>query len=320
MNPQEYIQQKLIELKEFQPKQISDKKELQAEIFRLLMSKKFRKYSVTPDYQEHIKQSIEFNVNNNAPIKLTFPFGGYKLWRLEESPEVDWAEFFTIIYYTKWLKPICEIYKPGVTFIFYSDDIIVSRLDNINPEDTQAYRQSFQKLIDFIESYLPENLQFIYKRVIDQYKDGAEFEEDLASRIELLTNNPNQLPAITETSQAMMDLNVKLTEKEKNDPKWREKNHLLHHAYLGVKYKRPFYRKEDNILIFTTPIKDSIAVGTTKRSIAKYWCGIGVLKKDNDTFNQFILSPKQIEDSNLIKQPLNLQGLEGKNFQTIKIK
>lgn len=30
-------------------------------IFKVVMNKKFRKYSVTPEYQEHIKEAIKMN-------------------------------------------------------------------------------------------------------------------------------------------------------------------------------------------------------------------------------------------------------------------
>ena len=321
MQPKEYIQTKLTELKtNFDFDKISDKETLKTEIFRLLMSKKFRKYSVTESYKEHIKDAISIRVDRNEPIKLTFPFGGYKLWRLPQSPEIDWAELFVLIYFSKWLQKICEIYKPGISFVFYSDDIIVSRMNNVPEADTDSYRESFKSLIRFIEDYVPANLKFTYERVIDQYSSQKEFEEDLNSRIDQVNAEfGNKLPELDEKKKASIDLNVKPTKEQLLDPFWREKNHILHQAYLGVKYKRPYYRTEDNILIFTTQITDCLSVGTTKHSIAKFWCGIGVLEKSGDDFNQLILSPSQIEKNKLEKIEIRIDGLDGKNFNTINI-
>lgn len=318
MSPTEYLHSKLDDLKNLTPRSIPED-ELPAEIFRLLMSKKFRKYSVASSYQKHILDAIKINITQNAPIKLTFPFGGYKLWRLPEAPEADWAELFSLLYFANWLKPICEIYKPGVNFIFYADDVIVPRMNNIREKDIRIYRESFLNLLKFVRKYIPQNLFFTYKRVIDQYKNQDEFEVDLSLRVELLSNSPEQMPPLNDKRLASIKLNVRPTQKEKNDPNWQAKIHLLHQAYLGIKYKRSFYHKDDNILIFTTPITDALAVGMTKHSIAKFWCGIGVLEKDGNDFHQLILTPKQIANSTIKKKLIDFD-LIGKNFSSINIK
>src|SRR3989344_6337422 len=157
MKPEEYIQAKLNELK--QPSKLQfESDNLSENIFKAVTSKKFRKYSVNPEYIDHIKSAIKLNVEKSEPIKFTVVFGGYKLWRLEETPEVDWAELFSMTYYTKWVKPICEIYKPGVWFDFFSDDVIVPQMNNIDPADTKAYQESFISLLEVIKPFLPTNL------------------------------------------------------------------------------------------------------------------------------------------------------------------
>src|SRR5947208_2330025 len=75
-------------------------------VIKALLSRKFRKYAVSEPLLAHIREAVRLNVAKRQPINLTFLNGAYKLWRLEESPEVDWAEFFTVIHYTKWLAPI----------------------------------------------------------------------------------------------------------------------------------------------------------------------------------------------------------------------
>ena len=91
MKTKEFIEYRLSELK---PKNRTiPKEELADFMYKSIMSKKFRKFSVTPEYQEHIKKVINESVKDNLPIKFSFPFGGYKLWRFEETPEVDWQSF-----------------------------------------------------------------------------------------------------------------------------------------------------------------------------------------------------------------------------------
>ena len=104
MKPQEFIEYRLNELKSTYKKveNFSSNKELANFIFQTIMSKKFRKYKVTPDdYVTHIQEAIKNSIQNNLPIKFCWMLGGYKLWRLEESPAADWAALFTIMYLAK---------------------------------------------------------------------------------------------------------------------------------------------------------------------------------------------------------------------------
>jgi len=315
MEPSEYIIQNLESLKNKKVNVPDNSKELASQIYQLLMSKKFRKYAVSPEYQKHILTVIKKGVANNEPIKLTLVFGGYKLWRLEETPEVDWAELFSLIYYTKWLKPILNIYKPGILFDFFSDDVILEIMDNIPKEDTESYIASFKNLLEFIKPYIPDNLNFTFNRVGDQYNSYEDFKKDLVESIDKIKTGP-RLPSWPIEA---IELNVKLKPGQDNDPQWREKVNLIHDGYSRVSKRRPYYRNTDKILVITRPIKDSLAVGTTKRSVVKFWIGAGVLGREDDKYVDYIFSPKQLENSNLKKEAINIAGLDGKNFKEIRI-
>ncbi len=321
MTPTTYLQSKLDELKgNATPSKKFEPNELKAEIFRLLASKKFRKYSVTPEFAAHIQEAISLCVDRNEPIKLELTFGCYKLWRLEETPEADWAELFTLMHYTNWLKPICAIYKPGVWVDFFSDDVIVPRMNSIDPAETLAYRTSLTNLINFIKKYIPSNLNFTLTRVIDQYQDQEEFEIDLQEQTKKLTSELScALPVIDEKMAAMIDLNVRASETQKKDKNWRQKVYLLHEAYRNIKYRRSYYKRPDKIMIFPYKVFECLAVGTTKRSIAKFWCGVGVLEKDEENYHQLVLTPSQIDKNKFEKVEINIKDLKGKNFKTIKI-
>ena len=89
MTAQDYIETKLDELKQPLGLNKPNNHELVESIYKVIVSKKFRKYRLSDDQAEHIKRSIAINIENNEPINVTLVFGGYKLWRLEESPEAD---------------------------------------------------------------------------------------------------------------------------------------------------------------------------------------------------------------------------------------
>lgn len=320
MTPKEYILQRLKNLKTKTVDSPTNQEELINLIFKLLMSKKFRKYSPGPEYTEHILSVIKNNVSKNEPIKINLVFGAYKLWRLEEAPEVDWAELFSLIYYTNWLKQVCSIYKSGLWFDFFSDDVIVERMNNVSSEDTQKYLQGFRKLLEFIKPYIPENLNFTLNRVADQYENQEEFEKDLEESIKKVKEELNgKMPILTPQQKATIELNVKLKPDQANDPFWREKVFIIHEGYARISKRRPYYRTSDKIMIALTPIVNSLALGTTKTSVVKYWVGAGVLENRGDSFIENILSFKQLASRKIKEERISIEGLNGKNFKQIKI-
>src|SRR3990167_5432879 len=139
------------------------------------MSKKFRKYSLSQEGQTKIRTAIEISLKQNEPIKFVNSYGGYKLWRFEESPEVDWAELFPLIHYAYWLKPITDAYQPGVWLDFYAEDSILELLNNIPKADTERYKRSFRELINFIIPYLPGNFRITFTPVSEQFSSYDEF-------------------------------------------------------------------------------------------------------------------------------------------------
>lgn len=321
MTTQKFIENRLGELKpgtETAP-DFKSAKDLVEFIFKAVMSKKFRKFSVTPEYLPHIHEAIEKNIKNNQPIKFVFPFGGYKLWRLEEAPEADWSELFTLMYYTKWLKPITAAYRPGVWFDFSSDDVIVERLNNIPKSDTERYAKSFNLVIDFLKKYLPDNLTFTFTPVSSFYTP-EEFAEDLKDKVAVMEKELGGLPILKDSEKRAVELNVKLKPGQDNDPLWREKVELLHQAYYTVSRRRPYNRANDKISTFCCKLDNYLAVGTTKTSVAKFWAGAGALKKAKDGgFMEYVLSPSQLKSSGFTKESLSINGLLGKNFKTVRV-
>lgn len=317
MTAKEFIEYKLNELK---PKDRTiPKEELGDFIFKTVMSKKFRKFAVTPeDYLLHIKGAIENSIKNNLPIKFIFPFGGYKLWRLKETPEADWAELFTLMYFAKWLKPIVEAYEPGVWFDFSSDDVIVERMNNIPKGDTGSYAKSFDMIISFLRKYLPENMKFTMTPV-SSYYTPEEFEEELKDKISKMEKELGGLPLLDERHKRMVELNVKLKQNQDSDPLWREKVELIHQSYYTVSRRRAYNRSKEKILAFCTSMDNCVAVGTTKSSVAKFWPGAGALKREGGSYQERVLSPSQIESEKSTLESISIEGLNGKNFKEIRI-
>lgn len=323
MTAQEYLQVKLQELHQPTGLEVpSNSDGLVDVITKILLSKKFRKYSANDDLRRHVENAVRINIENNDPINITFLHGAYKLWRLEEAPETDWAELFSLIYYSNWVKPICEIYTPGVWFDFFVDDYIINRLDNIPMSDVQTYIDSYQSLINFLRQYQPENLKMTITTVGSQFASELAFDESLQNNLKKLTAAiPSGLPELDETQHAMVELNTKPTDEQLSDPKWRERVYLLHNAYMATKAEPGYHKnRPEKILAFTQPLPSgmTISVGTTKSSVMKFWVGAGVLQPKADGYAQIILSPNQLQNADTVWQNIDL-GIQGKNFTKIRI-
>ncbi len=289
-------------------------------IYKAVMSKKFRKYSCTPKQQSGIRVAIALNVAKKQPIQFIFPFGAYKLWRLAETPEPDWAELFALMYYTRWLKQIADSYDPGVEFVFSSDEIIVERMNNISKEETAAYAAGLNKLFLFLAKRTPPNIRFSLFPIGSLYTE-LEFESDLVARSDEYMRQNGGYRELPEDERRSIELNVRLLPGQDQDPLWREKIDVIHNSYYAVLDRKPYLSAPEKIMVFPTPLTGytCIATGTTKKSIAKFWVGVGALQKRDDSYIETILSPSQLEKAVCSEEAISIEGLEGKNFKTIRV-
>jgi len=319
MTAKDYILGQLEELKTQKDLELDlDSLDLEDFIFRSLMSKKFRKYAAKPELIAHIKEAIKINVANNQPINITFVQGAYKLWRLEEAPEADWAELFAAIYYSNWVKDICLVYEPGVHFDFFVADLILPKINNLSLSEVDAYINSFQKVLDFLTDFQAKNLKMTITRVGDQFSSPEAFDLALEKNIKILKQKH---PVFSEEQLSAVEFNARPSQEQLKDSEWREKVRIIHDAYIVTSREAGYHFRPEKILAFSQPLPSGtvLAVGTTKTSIAKFWVGVGVLKRKAAAFKEYILSPKQLAASKFEQEEIKIDKLTGKNFKKIKI-
>ncbi|MCL2037450.1 hypothetical protein FWG95_00345 [Candidatus Saccharibacteria bacterium] len=319
MTAQEYILFILEQLKKPRPLQYVASDKLEETILAKVLSKKFRKYSASQKLIERIEEAIRLNVENGKPINLTFMHGLYKLWRLDEAPEADWAELFALMYYVKWLKPICEIYEPGVWLDMYADDTIQKRINNLTDEEVSEYLRSYKDVLDFLKQYLPDNFKITITKTSDQFGGEANMDKMIDAEVA-----STELPELNDSVKRTVEMNVRLLPGQDKDPLWRGKVKHLHGAAMTIKRNGEYaYRENDKILFFAKPVPIPpdlfLAVGTTKNSIVSFWTGVGALKLRGDSFEMTILSPNQLAKTKLVFEPISIKGLTGKNFSKIRV-
>lgn len=299
-------------------------------ISRKLLSAKYRKWAIPESQANLIKNVVHERVKNNQPLLFTFPFGGYKLWRLPTAPEADWAEFFSLTYFLEYLSPIAAIYKPGFEFIMTSDEVIIERMDNIPKLETDKYTESFRKLVEIVKKYLPKNANLEFKLIRDLYSP-EEFETELSKLMPKDIDGEwvKQPKEKQEARLKMSELNIKMNGKEN----WEvlsqdEKNKkirlgaLYHDAYIILPERVRLVKGPNKIILFPQNIAGiaCIPVGTTKSSVTKFWTGVGVLEKADKGFREVVYSPTRLEKTKNAKReivPVNIIDL--KNFKNISI-
>lgn len=319
MTAQEYIQFKLASLKA--PADQGDSKGYPEDIvYARLMSKKFRKVKAGQACIDITKCVVAKAVKDQTPIMVTECFGGNKLWRFNEAPEVDWAELFSLMYYVEWMKYVAAVHKPGMIFDYFSQDLAVERLDNLTREELDMYSSTFREMLDWIKPYLPDNVKVTYRRHREMFDDESQYDAELsAAQKRYLEERNGQLPQLSEAMKTRTELNVRLLEGQDDDPLWREKAELQHQAIFMTPTLGTYLNYPDMIWTCPTYDEDSIVTGSTKRSFAKFWAGVGALEQTAETFTEVVLTPKQLETKTFTWEGVAIPGLKGKNFRKIRI-
>lgn len=302
-----------------QDKTLIAKNGLRAFVYSKLKSKKFRKWKISDQLDQRIQKTLDRTISQNKPIEAVFFQGGYKLWRLPSSPEVDWAEFFNISYLTQYLAPIAAAYPQQVTLTYYMHTLLMEAHDNLTTQEINQYVNSFQKLIDEFSKHLPSNLSIKIWKDADIYS-RKEYFQTLEKGFQIAKDDFEKLPI--EKRENLLKLSrlnfkwkgakdfSKLSQKEKDDKILQ--GAIYETATKHLTKAQELTKQENRILLFTVTNDLFIGVGTTRNSIVKHWTGYGVLEKDNNKFYERVLSPEQLEKvriNNHIAEELDLINL-----------
>lgn len=320
MTAQEYILSTLKTLAEPVVAEDIGNTPIEDAIVAKLMSKKFRKVKADEQTIKVTKRAVHTAVSNNQPVIVSFLFGGNKLWRFDEAPEIDWAELFATIYFLRWIKTIASVYPPGAHLDFYSEDVAVEVLNNISLAETAQYTKTFRALLDWLQPYIPKGITVGYRRYGDEYASYNDYLAELEiGKQRILDANGGKFPSLNQAQKAATELNVRPRSGQTNDPLWREKTELIHRALEATPTMDRYFSDPSLVMACPTTYSGWIAVGSTKRSYAKFWTAVGVLQKDGPSFNELVLTPTQLEAAKFTWENMRLDGLTGKNFSKIRV-
>lgn len=289
-------------------------------IFAKVMSKKFRKLKADDATVAVTKKAIKLAIKAREPIPINVIFGGNKLWRLDEAPEIDWAELFSTIYLSRWLKSIASVYPPGARLEYFSEDVVLETMNNLPKEETDRYSETFIDMLKWIEAYLPENVSVSYRRYGDEYGDISEYLAELEeAKKKTLAKLGGVLPVLSVAQKAAAELNVRLLPGQADDPLWREKTELIHQSIEQTRTMERYIDDPRYIPACPTYFPGCVATGSTKKSYAKFWVGVGALEKSESSYNELVLTPKQLNSARFNWENVTIEGLNNKNLSRIRV-
>lgn len=320
MNPQEYILKNLDELRAPVVAKTIPDADLESAVYGKVMSKKFRKLSADAQAADVTRQAVRRAIQDNAPLKMNLIFGGNKLWRFDEAPEIDWAELFTCMYMAQWMRSIASVYAPGVYLEFYSEDVVLEAMNNQPKSETDRYSESFKAMLSWFSMYLPENVGFGYKRYGDEYDDYPAFLADLeVAKAKVLEELGGKLPELDEKKISKIDLNVQPQPGQTDDPLWREKVELTHLSIERTPVMERYINDPSWVPVCPANFPGCVVTGSTKNSLAKFWVAVGALMPADEAYMEVVLTPKQLAKAEYEWQDVDLNGLQGRNFRRIRV-
>jgi hypothetical protein len=294
-----------------------------------ILSNRYRKWAADRAAQERIDRAIDVAVEAEKPLRFLHTMGGYKLWRLPSSPEIDWAEFFNVAYLLQYLSGIAAGYGPGVNMTYYVYTLLPQRHDNLTAAEVGAYVDSFTRLVDAFRPHLPANLSLSIVRDVDLYAPDEYFAL-LDERIDFARG---RFPTFNEEWRnellAQARRNIKWNGAEDwsalSDAEREEKvlsGAIIELAGMAMKKQGEFIGARDNVLLFVKPGRGNgfLGIGSTKSSVAKHWAGIGLLEYRKEEFYDVVLSPTQWERVGAVPQVVcGVDLLELRNLRQIVV-
>lgn len=253
-----------------------------------------------------VEKVVREAVKENQPIHVTVPFGGYKKAQYDSAPHIDWAEVFNVIQLRAYLTPIVQAYKPGIILDYFSDEIFVSRMNNISQEDLEIYNKEFIELVKVMNNYTKNNMIIKFSKIRDQITS-----EELHKRFDKAIVNLRE--GWEKLSKEERDYRINksgrnydgdlsnLSKEEKYDVLLNST--FVHDSFIFGDWREgvPWAFGDDMVPVGFRYTGDwGIHLKSSRSSTVQFWVGKGMLKKKDDkyiptilTYNQYINANKE---------------------------
>lgn len=289
-------------------KRLIEKQGIADFIKRRLFSHQFRKAKLSKETYDFITTKIINKVRESKPIRLAIPIGGYKKWQFNTSPNVDWAEFFHLRFMFRMLAPILQVYKPGISLEYFSNDWMVKIIDYYPQADLDSYADSFRTLIKLFEPSFPKNFKISYDRVGQQKDPEVLLSRVLKNRQKIESEWKNLSEKEKNGRLDKSSRNIRFDILEKNKPLSKTEKEriifegkILHDCLIagGWNSDLDYLRNDDKIPVIHIYRKSDVGflyLASCSGSLIQFWSGTGIIQvKNKDKITPGILSFAQFD-------------------------
>ncbi len=307
-----YINDTLLQITDLTQDTIPEEHMAQGIVERLFL-RKYRKYAISQEVKDNVSKKINNIVENSLPIVFIPSFGGYKHWWAPTYPTIDWAEVFNMKFILQYLAPIYNSYsKAPVSIEYESEEVILSKLNNVPQEGLDRYTETFRKLAQFYTEKLDGKTKVELTLARDLYdvdalhKSIQENFETYAMRFDSY-DEEDKLRRIHKVETNFL-LNGVIDYTGVSDEKRYElyrHSRILNETFLDMDFElRPnYFEGESSIpLLFSFGLGPGgetwLHIGSCSTSMVDFWAGMGILEywPEEEKFVQRILSRSQYEN------------------------
>lgn len=305
MNSEEFIHKKVFSFSQHKLTKEEEKmiqlNGVEKYIYSKIASTKYRSKKVPKKLAGFIRSIIKLAIEKGEQITISVPFGGYKKWQYPSAPNVDWAEVFNIRYLIEYLSPISAVYKPGVVLHYFSDEIFISRMNDISQTDIDTYNNEFANLCNHFNELTPKKLQVKFSKIRD-FISQKELMKRLDKAIEKLELEWHTLAEeVKKARLAKSERNFKCdlskqTQKEKYEI--LKQSTLVHDAFIFGDWDEGVHWAFESNMIpigFRYTGEWGIQLRSSRGSAVQFWVGYGVLEKRDGKFIPRIYSYKKFK-------------------------
>ncbi len=302
---------------------------LEDKIYKILSKSSLRLGKLDESVAKILKDKIILSVSQNLPITLILGVGGFKNFRIDSAPHIDWAEVFQIDFLLKSLYEISEIYEPGLHIEYSGDAEALVLIDNIKSEWVKIYNDEFDKLVEIVNTKLPSNIKITTRNFSEFYT--LDFLQDELDR-KLKNVNLSDLKIIEFINEKMdraennFCINGEINYRDISDEKKKKllvESILKHKFWLETDYENRSEYLEGgiNIPVIHTQFPGCLQIKSCKGCDIQYWIGKGLVINNGEKAYPWIMSPKQFNASkeNIIKEKVTSEFAKIETLQSISV-
>lgn len=250
---------------------------------------------------DEFSSKIKSAIQDQQPLHFTVPFGGYKLWRLPSYPNPDWSEVFNIRQLISYLYPLSLIHRSGIILEYFSDEIMVGRMNNIPQSDLDSYNSQMASLVEWFDQSTPDNFQLRFSKIrdqIDQTEYWKRIDAQMDEIVELWDKQPDDVKQIRlKKSARNYRGNLAHLSQEETD-KILLRASLYHDGFIFADWREGVpWAFDDHMIALGFRYTDgwAIPVKSSRASVCQFWVGTGVLRQRGEELITDILTNSQYQ-------------------------